>query len=627
MKATSDIYVRRRIEAITGLMALGFALLAIRAVDLQWLQADKLQQLAENQRQREFSISAPRGPILDTQGRVLAESIQVPSISAIANEVPQGRIANLAKALGMQKSRLTQRLRGRHGFTWLARQISPDTAKTVMALNISGVRQEMEWRRYNPLGPATGHLLGFVGVDGRGLEGLEHSMDTQLAGLPGRMQVRRDARGISLPGGAWLTQPRMGRQVSLYLDATIQSLAYAALAEGVRIQDAKGGSVVVMRPGDGAVLAMVSWPGFNPNDFHRYRPSQWRNRAVTDVFEPGSVLKPFAMAAALETGRWRKQSRIFCENGHFRVANYVIHDDHSEGWLDMTGVLARSSNICAAKLALDVGPERLHHILEKVGLGSRTGIGLSGESPGILPPAKRWGPVETATIAFGQGVAITPLQLATAFSVLVNDGMHVSPRIIRGRAHDESYRAMPKKIARTVMRMLVHAASPEGTGALAVPAGYRVAGKTGTAQKPDGHGRYAKEKFTAVFVGAVPADDPQLIIAVMVDEPQKSIYGGKVAAPIFRHIAAAALPYLGVSPHRTIHDWRSMTVAAHDSSGPETGDALPSLYRRSLREVRKLASASGYQLHVHGSGWVIRQKPVALSHMDPDAVLEVWLDD
>jgi len=627
MKASSDIYVRRRIEAITGLMALGFALLAIRAVDLQWLQADKLQQLAENQRQREFSISAPRGPILDTQGRVLAESIQVPSISVIANEVPADRIADLAKALGIQKSRLAQRLRGRHGFVWLARQISPDTAKTVMALNISGVRQEMEWRRYNPLGPATGHLLGFVGVDGHGLEGLEHSMDTQLAGLPGRMQVRRDARGVSLPGGAWLTQPRMGRQVSLYLDATIQSLAYAALAEGVRIQGAKGGSVVVMRPGDGAVLAMASWPGFNPNDFHRYRPSQWRNRAVTDVFEPGSVLKPFTVAAALETGRWRKQSRIFCENGHFRVADYVIHDDHSEGWLDMTGVLARSSNICAAKLALDVGPERLHHILEKVGLGSRTGIGLSGESPGILPPAERWGRVETATIAFGQGVAITPLQLATAFSVLVNDGMYVSPRIVRGRAYGEPYRAIPKKIARVVMRMLVHAASPEGTGALAVPAGYRVAGKTGTAQKPDGHGSYSKDKFTAVFVGAVPADAPQLIIAVMVDEPQKSIYGGKVAAPIFRHIAAAALPYLGVSPHRVNHDWRSMSVVSQDSSRPETGDALPSLYRRSLREVRKLASASGYQLHVHGSGWVMRQKPVALSHMEPGDVLEVWLDD
>ncbi len=626
-KKAPDIYIRRRIEAVTGLLVLGFALLAIRAVDLQWFQASHLQQLAEHQRQREFSMFAPRGSILDAHGRILAESIKVPSISAIANEVPHARVTELAGALGMRASRLMQRLHKHRSFVWLARQISPDKAKAVMGLHIRGVRQEMEWRRYNPLGPATGHLLGFVGVDGRGLEGLEHSMNAQLTGLPGRMQVQRDARGIFLPGGAWLTRPKTGQQVSLYLDATIQSIAYAALAEGIRIQDAKGGSVVVMRPNDGAVLAMVSWPGFNPNDFHRYRPNEWRNRAITDAFEPGSVLKPFTIAAALETGRWQKQSRIFCEDGHFRVADYVIHDVHPEGWLDITGVLAKSSNICAAKLALDTGSQRLYHMLEQVGFGHRTGIGLSGESFGILPPARRWGPVETATIAFGQGVAVTQLQLATAFSVLANGGVHVSPRLIQGQTYTAPYRVMPKNIAHTVMRMLMHAASPEGTGALAVPAGYRVAGKTGTAQIPSRHGGYAKGKYTAVFAGAVPADDPQLVIAVMVDEPQKSIYGGRVAAPIFRHIAATVLPYLGISPNRPTQDWHRMLVTAKASSEPETGDALPSLYGRSLRGVRKLAAVAGYQLHVHGSGWVVRQKPVALSHMDKGAALEVWLDD
>jgi len=626
-KKCSDIYIRRRIEAVTGLMILGFALLAIRAVDLQWFQASHLQQLAERQRQREFSMSAPRGSILDVHGRVLAKSLHVPSISAIANEVPHERMTDLAKALGMRLSRLRQRLHRHRGFVWLARQISPDKAKLVMALHIPGVRQEMEWRRYNPLGPATGHLLGFVGVDGSGLEGLEYSMNAQLTGLPGRMQVQRDARGVSLPGGVWLTRPRMGQQVSLYLDATIQSMAYAALAEGIRIQDAKGGSVVVMRPGDGAVLAMVSWPGFNPNDFHRYHPGQWRNRAITDAFEPGSVLKPFTIAAALETGRWQKQSRIFCENGHFRVADYVIHDVHPEGWLNITSVLAKSSNICAAKLALDTGPRRLYRLLKKVGLGSRTGIGLNGESAGILLPAGRWGPVETATIAFGQGIAVTSLQLATAFSVLANGGMHVSPRLIQGQTYHAPYRVMPEKIAHTLMRMLVHAASPEGTGALAVPAGYRVAGKTGTAQIPGKHGGYAKGKYTAVFAGAVPADDPKLVIAVMVDEPQKSIYGGRVAAPIFRHIAATTLPYLGISPRRSTPDWHRMLVAGNEPSGAVIAGALPSLYGQSLRGVRKLAAVAGYQLHVHGSGWVVRQKPVALSHMEPGAALEVWLND
>ncbi len=627
--ARDDIYVRRRIEAITGILALGFALLAIRAVDLQWFQASKLQQLAGKQRQREFSVPAARGSIVDIHGRVLAKSIRVPSISAIANEVPHDRIGELAKALGIRESGLVRRLHGRRGFVWLARQIRPEVAKRVMALNISGVRQQMEWRRYNPLGPATGHLLGFVGVDGHGLEGLEYSLDARLAGSPGRMQVRRDARGVSLPGGVWLAPPRAGRSVSLYLDATIQSLAYAALAEGVRIQGAKGGSVVVMRPGDGAVLAMVSWPGFNPNKFHHYHPDKWRNRAITDMFEPGSVLKPFTIAAALETGRWRRTSLLFCEEGHFRVADYVIHDDHPNGWLSMTNILARSSNICAAKLALDTGPKRLHHMLKEVGLGSRTGIGISGESPGILLPAKRWGPVETATIAFGQGVAVTSLQLAAAFSVLANGGLHVSPKIIRDHAYKASYRAMPGNIAHSVMQMLVHAASPEGTGALAVPAGYLVAGKTGTAQRPDGHGGYAKGKFTAVFVGAIPATHPKLVIAVMVDEPRKSIYGGKVAAPIFRNIAAAALPYLGVPPREPAHHWQSVAVAIHDSSESRTGaeGALPSLYGLSLREVRKLAFRSGYQLRVHGSGWVMRQKPVALSQIDAGSVLEVWLGD
>jgi len=627
MNTGMDLYIRRRIEAVAGLLVLGFVLLVIRAVDLQWLQADKLRQLGENQRQREFTVPAPRGPIFDAKGRILAESIQVSSISAMGNEVPQARIPSLAKALGMRESRLRRRLHGHQGFVWLARQISPVRAKQVMALHVRGVRRMMEWRRYNPLGPATGHLLGFVGVDGQGLEGLEHSLDAQLTGKPGRMLVRRDARGHSLPGAAWLTRPGMGRQVSLYLDATLQSLAYAALVEGVQLTDARGGSVVIMRPDDGAVLAMASWPGFNPNNFHHYHPSQWRDRAVTDVFEPGSVLKPFAMAAALESSRWKASSILFCENGRFRVADYVIHDDHAEGWLDMTGILARSSNICAAKLALDIGPTRLRHMLSQAGLGQRTGIGLSGESPGILPPLQRWGPVETATIAFGQGIAVTPLQLATAFCILANGGMHVAPRLIQGHDTVAPYRAMPAKIARSVMRMLTHAAGPEGTGALAAPAGYRVAGKTGTAQKPDGHGGYAANRFTAVFAGAVPADNPKLVIAVMVDEPRSSIYGGRVAAPVFRRIAAAALPYLGISPRQSAPDWQRISASIGAFQAPLASGEAPSLYGQSLREVRRIASRSGYRLHAHGSGWVVRQRPVALSHLTVGDTLEVWLND
>jgi len=621
----TDVFFRRRIEALTGLIVLGLVLLMVRVVDLQWMQSPRLQDLADKQRERQYTVPAPRGPVLDVNDRVLAESIQVPSIAAIGRDVPKERIADLAKALRMPVSTLNKRLK-RPGFVWLARQIDPAKARAVAELDIPGVREETEWRRYNPLGPATGHLLGFVGLDGSGLEGLEHSLDSQLAGQEGRKHVQRDARGHYLPGARWLNEPKMGSEVKLYLDATLQSMAYAALAEGVGEQEAKGGSVVVMRPSDGAVLAMVSWPGFNPNDYRNYHPRDWRNRAVTDVFEPGSVLKPFAVAAALQTDHWKSDSLIFCENGSYRVADYVIHDVHPEGWLDMTGMLVRSSNICAAKVAMDIGPQKLSDMLEAVGFGRRPGIGLSGESPGILPPIERWGPVETATIAFGQGVAVTPLQLATAFSVLANGGMHVSPKLIVGSYAEPSYRVMSEQVARAVMRMLEHATGPDGTGAKAVPVGYRVAGKTGTAQKASPQGGYAKGKFTAVFAGAVPVEDPQLVIAVMIDEPQGSIYGGTVAAPIFRRIAAAALPYLGVSPEP--QKWRKMLAAVSEPQ-PVFGERgeVPSLYGSSLREVRRLAMHNGYQLQVHGRGWVVRQKPVALSRLEENGALEVWLNE
>jgi len=623
-----EIHMRRRIEAVAGVMALGFALLLIRAIDLQWFQAQKLKQLAKNQRQREFIVAAPRGAIVDHRGRILAESVRVPSISAIGREVPAAKVPQLAAALGMDPALLRHRLQRHPGFVWLARQLNPAAARKVAALEIPGVHQVMEWRRYQPLGPATGQLLGFVGVDGKGLEGLEYSLDTRLAGAPGRMLVQYDARGHSLPGARWLVRPVAGKRVRLLIDATIQSLAYAALAEGVRRSGARAGSIVVMRPQDGAVLAMANWPSFNPNDYHRYHPRQWRNRAVTDVFEPGSVLKPFTIVAALLSGRWRPASRVFCEQGRFRVADYVIHDDHAEGWLDLTGLLARSSNICAAKLALDIGPGPLRRLLLRVGFGQRTGIGISGESPGILPPLQRWGPVETATIAFGQGVAITPLQLATAFCTLANGGLRVRPRIIHGGGHDLPRRVIPSQVAHEVLRMLVHAAGPEGTGALSVPSGYTVAGKTGTAQKPDGHGGYAGGRFTAVFAGAVPARAPRLVIAVVVDEPHGSIYGGKVAAPIFRHLAAQVLPYLGVPPRQPPTPLQPV-FASGASMHPKamSVDAAPSLYGWSLREVARLAARKGYRLRVHGGGWVIRQKPAALSHLAAGGTLEVWLHE
>jgi len=622
MSGKEQMFIRRRIEFVAGLLALGVLLLVVRAVDLQWLQSDRLSNMAEKQRYREYATQAPRGPILDSKGRVLAESVEIPSIAAIADEVPVASIVKLAHVLGVSARHLKRKLRRRKGFVWLARQISPDRAEKVMVLNIPGVRRESEWRRYQPLGPVTGHLLGFVGIDGKGLEGIERSWDAQLSGEPGIRQVRRDARGHSLPGGVWLRKPVPGKGLKLTLDASIQSVAYAALADGVHEQRAKGGSVVVMRPADGAVLAMANWPGYNPNNFQHFNPTEWRNRAITDMFEPGSTMKPFTIAAALRSGRWQPDSRVFCENGAMRVANYTIHDDHKDGWLDLASIMAHSSNIGAAKLAMDVGPRKMYDMLSRVGFGRRTGIKLSGESPGIVLSPDRWGPVETANIAFGQGIAVTPLQLATAFSVIANRGVYTPPRLFADQP-EQHKRVMSTVIAAQVLTMLEYATGENGTGRQAVPTGYRIGGKTGTAQIAGPHGHYRKGKYMAVFAGVAPINNPQLVIVVVVNEPQKSIYGGDVAAPIFRHIAESVLPYLGVSAR--IKDqtaWRNMTIAADT---PAVQNA--SLSGMSMREVRRYAAEHGLRLHVHGSGWVRRYKPaVALSLQQGDA-LEVWLHD
>lgn len=624
VKDQEGLFIRRRLEAVAGLMAVGFVMLSIRAVDLHWLQADELKSAADKQRYRQFENVAPRGPILDANGRTLAESIEVPSIAAIAREVPEGRIKELARALEINSKTLKAKIDRNEGFIWLARQVTPAQAERVMALNIEGVRQESEWRRYHPLGPEIGHLLGFVGIDGNGLEGVELSFNDSLAGKAGIRQVRRDARGHSLPGGIWLKEPEIGRTLQLSLDSSIQSIAYAALADGVRQQHARGGSVIVMRPKDGAIVAMANWPGFNPNRFSDYKPGQWRNRVITDVFEPGSTLKPFTVAAAFETGKWNSESKVFCENGSYRVADYTIHDDHKEGWLDMTGLIARSSNIGAAKVALDIGSEQLFNTLSDVGFQKRSGIGLSGESPGIVPPIGRWGPVETANIAFGQGIAVTPLQLATAFCVLANEGNYVAPKLMLNAEQPRPRRVIAAKDARAITTMLEAATGPEGTGGKAVPAGYRVAGKTGTAQKPSRDGSYADDKFTAVFAGFAPVNDPQLVVVVVIDEPQKSIYGGQVAAPVFRNIVATALPYLGISPMQThTPDWGVVKASIVDKEIA----SRQSLMRLSLREARRIASVRGFELRTHGSGWVIRQKPVSLAAVEAGDEVEVWLGE
>ncbi|WP_081881078.1 penicillin-binding transpeptidase domain-containing protein [Ghiorsea bivora] len=619
-----QVVEHRRIDVVIGLVILGLSLMVIRAVDLQWLQADDLSVQADNQRIRQYDVDAPRGPILDRTGRVLSESVEMPSIAAIASDIKTEDLPALAKALDMPLHQLKQRIGKRKGFVWLSRRVAPQTAKAVQALDLAGVRIEKEWRRYHPFGPETGHLVGFVGTDNHGLEGLELAFNSKLSGKPGRVQLRRAANGYSLPGSTWLKKPVMGESLKLNLDVSVQSIAYSALANGIAKTGAKGGSVVIMNPHNGHVLAMTSWPGFNPNSFGKYRPKDWRNRVVTDVFEPGSVLKPFTVAAALSTGQYTMDSLIYCENGKFTVADKTIKDDHPEGWIDLRKLLVVSSNIGAAKLALDIGKEDLNRVLTDVGFHHKTGIGLGGESAGILPPVQKWGPVETANIAFGQGVAVTPIQLAAAFSVFANGGIYYPPQLVQEGQPVKGRQVVSERVARDVLSMLADVTKSGGTGTKAVPLGYTVAGKTGTAQKPNGKGGYSKDKFTAVFAGLVPAEAPELVIVVVLDEPESSIYGGSTAAPVFKQIAAAALPVLGIAPTMDSNpsDWKVMQASVQR---PTVAEHMQSLYGLSLREVRRFALLNDIQLRVHGEGWVVKSEPVVLQGLEAGDALEVWL--
>ncbi|MDQ6979645.1 MAG: penicillin-binding protein 2, partial [Mariprofundaceae bacterium] len=539
-----------RTRLLSLFLGLCFAAIFLRIIDLHWWQSDALNQRAQQQHFHQYTIEAARGAILDRHGRILSQSIETPSIGAVVEKVPQEQIGALAEALHIVPADLQKRLQQHKGFIWLQRQTTPAIAAAVAALDVPGVREETEWHRFYPQGPGTGHVLGFVGIDGHGLEGVEHSFDRSLTGVNGVRMLRRDAQGRSLPGSRWVKKPKKGEPVQLTLDSSIQSMAYAALADGVQKHQARSGSVVVMRPDTGEVLAMASWPGFNPNDFRRFEPDQWRNRPLTDVFEPGSVMKPFTVAAALESGEWQANSRVFCENGRYKIGGRFIHDTHKMGWETLKGVLMHSSNIGAAKVALTLGPQRLREELIRFGFGERTGLNIEGESAGILAASRRWGKVETANIAFGQGIAVTTMQLATAFSTLANHGERMNPSIIAGKEKESAVRVISSETSAIIEDMMLAATSREGTGHRAVPKGYQVAGKTGTAQRADERGQYSAHHYTSVFAGFVPAHNPALTIVVVIDEPRGVYYGGLVAAPVFRHIAEAALPYLGISPEQ-----------------------------------------------------------------------------
>ena len=538
-----------RSRLMLAALAACFVALSARALYLQGLHNDFLRQKGESRYSRVIELSATRGKIVDRGNEPLAISTPVESVvaSPADAEVTPEQLARLARLLGMDAAELQRRLgETRREFVYLKRQLPPEEAARVVALGIPGIFLQREYRRYYPAGEVTAHLIGFTDVDDRGQEGLELAFEHMLAGQPGSRRVIKDRLGQIVEDVESIRSPQNGQTVTLSIDNRIQYLAYRELKAAVAAQRARAGGIVVLDVASGEVLAMANVPSYNPNNRGKLDPRRTRNRAVTDLFEPGSTLKPFTVAAALEAGVVKPESVIQTAPGELTLGDRTIHDARPLGALTVAQVIQKSSNIGAAKMALGLRAETLWNLFHQVGFGTPPRSGFPGEVSGKLRSHASWRPIEQATMSYGHGISVSLLQLARAYLIFANDGELKPVTLVKRGTPPESVRAISAASAREVRTMLEAVVRPGGTALRAQIAGYRVAGKTGTANKLEG-GSYARDRYVASFVGFAPASAPRLIVAVMVDEPSAGqYYGGAVAAPVFAQVAAGALRLLAV---------------------------------------------------------------------------------
>jgi len=533
-------------------MALAAVALLWRAVCLQVLDTEFLQSQADARHLRVVSLPAHRGKILDRNGEPLAISTPVESVwvnpQALGSE--QQRIPELTKLLSLDYDKVQRLLASRadREFIYLRRHISPGLASQVAALKIPGVYLQREYRRYYPGGEVTAHIIGFTNIDDSGQEGIELAYEEWLDGEPGAKRVVKDGNHKIIEDVESIRRPRPGKDLVLSIDRRIQYLAYRELKAVMKEHKARSASAVVLDIKNGEVIAMVNQPSFNPNKRQQLRSSSMRNRAVTDVFEPGSTMKPFIVASALESGRYQPETPVSTSPGWLRVGVNTVRDVHDYGLLDVSGVIRKSSNVGISKIALSLPADEIWTLLTELGFGAQTFSGFPGEASGLLSYHGDWNAIETATLAYGYGVSVTPLQLAQAYAVLATGGIKRSVVFLRDSDVTEERRIMPAVIARQVRNMLEQAAGPNGTAPLAQVPGYRVAGKTGTVKKSS-VGGYSSNKYLAVFAGMAPASDPRFVMVVMVDEPANGkYYGGQVAAPVFSKVMAGALRLMAVPP-------------------------------------------------------------------------------
>ena len=539
-----------RARFVLGALVAAFALLAGRSLYLQALKTDFLQEKGEARYSRVLEVPATRGRILDRNGEALAVSTPVKSIWAIPADVDLSARERykLARLLGIEIAELDRKLSEARDFVYLRRQIAPETAEAIEALGFKGIYQQREFRRYYPGGEVMAHVVGFTGVDDAGQEGIELAHQETLAGRPGSRRVIKDRLGRVVEDVESIRAAQTGADLTLAIDSKIQSVAYGALKAAVEHHRAKAGALVAVDVRSGEILALANVPSYNPNNRARVTGAQIRNRAITDMFEPGSTLKPFTIAVALETGKVSPSTAVATAPGRLTIANYTIHDAHPAAVLTASQIIQKSSNVGAAKIALALPREAMWDLFRRVGFGTAPDLAFPGAAAGKLRHYRTWQPIEQATMAYGHGISVSLLQLARAYTVFARDGELVPLTLVKTGTVASGEKILSTETARAVRGMLEQAVQNAGTGPRARIMGWRVAGKTGTAHKQE-NGGYAADKYISSFVGFAPASAPRVVIAVMIDEPTDGqYYGGSVAAPVFAQVMQGALRLLGV-PH------------------------------------------------------------------------------
>ncbi len=637
---------RLRLVAAGAFFVALLVIIVLRAAQLTVIQGQSLRDIAERQHHQRLTLQPERGAVVDRNGDHLALSVDAASIYVRPAEfrARPAAVAGLASVLGLDESAVEHKMQKSSPFVWLKRQASPGEQAAVQHLDVPGVGMQLGSRRIYPHGDLAAPLLGLTNVDGRGLEGIELQLDRELRGEGGAVVVERDARGRRMmTDGIWRPLPREGATVELTIDSNLQHVAEIELARGVSESEAEAGLAVVMDPKTGEILALAQVPRFDPNAPERSPVSARRNRAVTDSFEPGSTMKAFVAAAALENGVVRPDEKLYCEHGRYHVGRRTVRDHEPYDWLTFTEVIEYSSNICSAKVGERLGRDRLGAALRAFGFGQPTGVDMPGEVPGLFVPPEKWSPIRLVTTSFGQGIAVTLMQMARGYAALANGGRLMHPYVVKRviAADGTVLRAAQPRVdgrpvsaatARTVTALL-ETVVESGTGTKAQIPGIRVAGKTGTAQKANRHGRgYSPRDRIGSFIGYAPADDPRIVVAVMIDTPRKATYGGVVAAPVFRRIAETALERLGVrrrslpaepppAPGDLEVMMRPQSVAL--TMGPYAG--VPNVLGLGMRDAVTRLGDAGLRPLVEGWGVVQSQDPPPGAEIQPGREVRLQL--